>query len=245
MITKQVASRDEIRLSFDRQGRTYAEQHGSADRLLSYRLGLIEGMADFDQSDMVLDIGCGNGHHLQGLCHLFNNGIGIDFSSQMIQAAHKRSNEPNLSFRQDDAIYLDTIEDNTMNVVICSGSLEHMVDQRAVLQQVYRVLKPGGRISFLTPNGEYIWYRKIAPGFNMQTRHYSTDRFFAKGELEGLLKDTGYDRIKIKSWTFIPRGDMPRWIAYLLRAADLLGKWIRIASWRGGLQVYAEKPFYR
>ena len=242
MITQQVNSTDEIRLSFDQQGRTYSEQHGNAARLLSYRLGLFEQMAGFDQTDSVLDIGCGNGHHLQGLCHLFAFGTGIDFSEEMILAARKRSSEPNLSFQKDDAKRLNTIDHNTMNVVICSGALEHMVDQRKVLQQVYRVLKPGGRISFLTPNGEYIWYRRIAPRLGIQTRHYSTDRFFTKNELEKLLKETGFDQVSIKSWTFIPQGDMPRWTTGLLRVIDLLGKWIRVAGWRGGLQVYAKNP---
>jgi len=38
-------------------------------------------------------------------------------------------------------------------------------------------------------------------------------------------------------WTFIPRGDMPRWVAALLSVMDRL----RVPSWRGGLRFVATR----
>lgn len=239
--TQVVQTPDEIRHNFDLQGKTYSEQHGDADRLLTYRLGLFEQMANFSKEDTVLDIGCGNGHHLHGLSHLFAKGIGIDFSEQMIFAAQRRNKGLNLHFQQDDATKLASIQDDSIDVVICSGALEHMVDQSAVFKHVFRILKKDGKIAMLTLNGSYVWYKNIAPLLGFKTRHYSSDRFLSKSELQELMAQAGFEAIRIQPWTFIPRGDMPNWVASILSVFDHIGKWVRISIFRGGLQLYGEK----
>ena len=43
------------------------EQHGHPQRLLEYRLALVRNLARPRPADVVLDLGCGNGHHLLAL----------------------------------------------------------------------------------------------------------------------------------------------------------------------------------
>jgi hypothetical protein len=40
-----------------------------------------------------------------------------------------------------------------------------MLDKRAVLASIYRVLKFGGRFFCLAPHADYVWYRTMAPLF--------------------------------------------------------------------------------
>lgn len=241
MVTHRVSTVEEICVKFDEQGETYEEQHGKAERLLSYRLGLFKQMAGFLKTDHVLDIGCGNGHHLRGLCDQFAWGTGIDFSPVMIDVAKERSQGRNLRFQQDDALKLISVADETIDVVICSGALEHMTDQRAVFDQIHRVLKRNGRFAILTLNGGYLWYKNIAPRLKIDTKHYSTDNLFSEIELAQLLAELGFTSIQIKPWTFIAKGDMPKWVAVFLTIMDHASRLFRLTNWRGGLQVYGKK----
>lgn len=242
LITQQVQAKEEIRNSFDRQAQTYAEQHGNPDKLFAYRLGLFEAFADFHPGHTVLDIGCGNGHHLRGLCHLFKRGIGIDFSPAMVRVATERSQGANLEFYQDDATQLRHIATESVDRVICSGALEHMIDQQKVIKQVWRVLKPGGRFVCLTLNGGFVWYRLIAPRLGYQVKHYSTDHFFTRRELATLAWEAGFGRVELKPWTFVPHGDIPWGWGHLLQSMDKIGHIAYPSYLRGGLCLVASKP---
>lgn len=48
--------------------------------------------------------------------------------------------------------YLQSIEDNTFDVIICHNVLEYVDDMNSVLKQLIRVLKPGGIISVVKHN---------------------------------------------------------------------------------------------
>jgi len=64
LATKRVYGTADIKKHFDQSAYEYREQHGAADRLLEYRLNLIRKHGQLSQDDVVLDVGCGNGHHL-------------------------------------------------------------------------------------------------------------------------------------------------------------------------------------
>ena len=123
-----------------------------------------------------------------------------------------------------------------------------MLDQTAVAQAAFRVLggasnsaKRAGRFIGLTPNGGYIWYRRLAPLLGIATQHLATDHFLTRNELTTLLRNAGFTDIRVDSWTFIPRGDMPRWVAALPSLMDAIARGFRISSWRGGLRFIATR----
>ncbi|MBI2415265.1 MAG: class I SAM-dependent methyltransferase [Candidatus Kerfeldbacteria bacterium] len=89
----------------------------------------------------VLDVGCGNKRlqqYLPAQCEY----IGIDFNPLADQ--HLDISTERYPFA-----------DDTFDFVICNAVLEHVADERFVLQEIYRVLKPGGKlyvsIPFLQP----------------------------------------------------------------------------------------------
>src|SRR5689334_20771909 len=90
LATTQVQSTAEIRDFFDRSARAYAEQHGHPERLLAYRVGLIKRHTRLRRDDEVLDVGCGNGHHLFALSNDIRRGTGVDLSPAMIEIAQQR-----------------------------------------------------------------------------------------------------------------------------------------------------------
>jgi ubiquinone/menaquinone biosynthesis C-methylase UbiE len=93
-------------------------------------------------ADVVLDLGCGNGDHLLALGPEVACGIGIDISPGMIELARTRlrssPHRPNLRFELDDAEELKGIADQSVDLAICIGAFEHMLDKRAVLASICR-----------------------------------------------------------------------------------------------------------
>jgi len=236
---------EDIRKFFDAAAQDYKEEHGDAQRLLEYRLRLIRKFSQIQQHEVLLDVGCGTGQHLFRLAPSIEKGIGIDFSGKMIEIARdlqkKQASATNLVFRIDDAQNLQTVADETADVVICVGSFEHMPQKEQILRQMYRVLKIHGRVLLLTPNGNFLWYRFLAPLFRFDTRHLSSDEFVTLNRLERIVEIAGFERIKIGFWTFIPKGDLPQGWAILLKGLDLLGKLLLPRFLRSGLVVRAAK----
>ena len=245
MITTRVTSSDEIRAFFDKEALFIEQRHGPVNGLLDYRVGLIKRYFPQSAEITVLDIGCGTGHHLLAVAPFIRRGIGIYFSTATIGATRKRlgasSWKEKISFRIDDAEELKTIPDSSVDVVICIGVLEHVVNKKLLLSNVHRVLTPFGRFVCLTPNGSHFWY-SLATALHVPTKHLSTDVFLTEREVTRFLISACFRDIEVGYWSFIPRGDVHRVIAFLLAVMDLFGKGFRINALRGGLIIAAAKP---
>ncbi|HVF91086.1 MAG TPA: methyltransferase domain-containing protein [Blastocatellia bacterium] len=245
LVTTQVHSSADIRDFFDGFAHAYSERHGHPDRLLNYRIALIKRYANPSKDEVVLDIGCGNGHHLLALAGDIGRGVGVDLSPAMIEVAQERlrasPRQDNLTFLSDDGEKLAALAERSIDLAICVGALEHMLNKSGVLVNAYRTLKAPGRFFCLTLNGGYFWYEALAPLLGLETKHLSTDKFLRRDELVRLLTEAGFCRIEVGYWTFIPRGDMPPVLGLICQGLDALGRILRIDSLRGGLWVCARK----
>jgi 2-polyprenyl-6-hydroxyphenyl methylase/3-demethylubiquinone-9 3-methyltransferase len=245
-MTTASSSTADLRSFFDRCAATGShEQHGDPLRLLEYRLALVRNLARPQPADVVLDLGCGNGHHLVALAPEIARGIGIDVSPGMIALARARLRNSSwtakITFAVDDAEELKGVANQSIDLAICIGAFEHMLDKRKMLASVYRVLKSGGRFCCLSLNADYVWYRTIAPLLGFSIKHLSSDRILTRDEFSALLCQAGFCRIRAAPWTFIPRGDVPASVALLLALLDAVGRHARMDSLRGGLAVCARK----
>jgi 2-polyprenyl-6-hydroxyphenyl methylase/3-demethylubiquinone-9 3-methyltransferase len=245
LATKTINGTAEIKEHFDQCAPAYNEQHGDAERLLEYRLGLIRKHAQLRQDDVVLDIGCGPGHHLLALAGEIKRGIGIDLSSGMIEVARKNlESSPwadNLIFIIENGEALASVPESSIDLAICIGALEHIHQKESVLSAAHRVLKPQGRFFCLTPHGGFLWYRAIAPLLGMQTRHLSTDRFLTRKSFVQMLGASGFSRVATDYWKFIPKGDMPRAFGVVLEKLEAVGRLPGMNPFRSGLMVCAQK----
>jgi 2-polyprenyl-6-hydroxyphenyl methylase/3-demethylubiquinone-9 3-methyltransferase len=243
--TKTINGTAEIKEHFDQCAPEYNEQHGDAARLLRYRLGLIRKHAQLSADDVVLDVGCGPGHHLLALAPEIKRGIGSDLSSGMIEVARKNlESSPwadKLSFVVENAEVLSSVPESSVDLALCIGALEHISQKESVLAAVHRVLKPRGRFFCLTPHGGFLWYKAIAPLLGMETRHLSTDRFLTRKKFVQMLGAAGFSRVEAGYWKFIPKGDMPRGLGTVLEKLEAVGKLPGMNSCRSGLMVYARK----
>lgn len=106
--------------------------------------------ADPQFGETILDVSCGTGLITMPLAKLVGSTgmvTAIDISDGMIEKAwaeKKRIGLDNINFRQMNAEVLD-FEDNSFDAVICSLGLMYFPNPEKALQEMFRVLKPGGR----------------------------------------------------------------------------------------------------
>ena len=244
--TRCVQNSDDIRAFFDAIAGGYRESHGSAELLLNYRLTLIRRLLAPRLGGVLLEIGCGPGVHLFSWAAACRRTIGADLSPNMIAAAETiRRTHPcaaHIELYAESAERLTSIKDHSADAVLCAGAFEHMPDKPAVLGEVRRVLKSGGRFVCLTLNGDYLWYRRIAPWLGHEVKHLSSDRFVNEAEMRALLQGVELRVNDLGYWRFVAKGDMPRWAARALEWLDRAGMVCKPSLLRGGLYVCAESP---
>lgn len=101
-----------------------------------------------DVPDSILDIGCGTGSLLKELSHMYPMAElnGLDISSEMLKRA--RLAAPSAKFVKSDVHELP-YEDNSMDLVLCTASFHHYQNNEKVMSEIYRILKPNGRVIIL------------------------------------------------------------------------------------------------
>ncbi len=117
--------------------------------------------ADFlrqHRPSIVTDISCGMGYGSSELCGIAKTVIGVDRSHELIEAALKRDNNPNVRFLNKDLDYEDLAPDigvGSIDAVVSFETLEHLVDPNRALSQFSKILRPGGFLICSVPNVLY------------------------------------------------------------------------------------------
>ena len=115
-----------------------------------------------DKPAKVLDVGCGIGGTSRHLAKTFGSGTqvtGITLSPKQVERATelaKEQNLPNASFRVMNALEMEFPAD-TFDMVWACESGEHMPDKKKYVEEMVRVLKPGGRLVIAT------WCQRSTP----------------------------------------------------------------------------------
>lgn len=101
----------------------------------------------------VLEVGCGGGLFLEELAKLGGVCTGIDPSKKSISAARKHAAQSGLKIAYKDARGEKIpFPDKSFDFVACVDVLEHVNDLPKVIQEISRVLKPGGYFLYDTFN---------------------------------------------------------------------------------------------
>ena len=138
-------------LSLDRQERfrrRYIEMRRgwlpSSQVYQSLVAGLIQG------NGRVLDLGCGRGGVLERLHAHAMHVVGLDPDVPSL-CEHRIPGIPLLCGQARSLPFADS----SFDLVCCSWVLEHLVGPQRAFCEVARVLRPGGRFAFVTPNARH------------------------------------------------------------------------------------------
>lgn len=119
---------------------------------------------DIKPGNVILDLCCGQGRHSLELARRgFTNIHGLDYSHLLINTAKERAVAAGLdkaaTFQQGDASSIP-FASHTFDVVMCLGNsfgyFHSVNDDVQVLQEIARVLKPGGRLVLDLADGDYL-----------------------------------------------------------------------------------------
>ncbi len=108
-------------------------------------------LGPINAGDAVLDVGCGAG--IDTLFSAMMTGpsgkaVGIDLTPAMLQRAKKnfsRTDLKNVTFEEGSVENLPFADEN-FNIVTSNGALNLVPDKAKAFAEIYRVLKPGGRL---------------------------------------------------------------------------------------------------
>jgi len=131
----------------------------------------------------VLDLGCGEGYFARGLKRKGAGTIhGIDVSEEMVRGAQQREAQENLgiTYRAGDATDLDDVASESFDICVAVFLFNYLTleQTRHTMQEVHRVLRPGGRFIFAVPHPSLAYLGdKVAPFyFDPQSKGYFSGR---------------------------------------------------------------------
>ena len=204
-----------------------------------------------DNNDNVLEIGAGTGIHTHSLLETGAFVVATDISTNSLQIIKKKYKEysDKLSTKVADMESLP-FDNETFDVVCSAGSLSYG-DNQIVMNEIHRVLKPGGKLLTLEGNQEGVdelnQFREAYGLKPIPVRWHN--RFLKNEEYISFMKENGMklvDEGGLGTYFFLTRGvrgiyeENPTWqsdfnkIANQKEMADLLGfghKFSRVKLW--------------
>src|SRR3990172_2421504 len=118
-------------------------------------INLVRDFINYDddlQQKTCVDIGCGNGEISFNLAGVFKSVIGIELETRRILVNHNLTYQNNhLQFMVADGSILP-FSSGSVDFVVCAQVYEHAKDQKGLINEIWRVLKPNGYCFLSGPN---------------------------------------------------------------------------------------------
>jgi 2-polyprenyl-3-methyl-5-hydroxy-6-metoxy-1,4-benzoquinol methylase len=222
-------------LIHERLGATFAEALSEYDTARRVKV-LVDGfLGGIDiKGACVLDVGCGLGFFSRALRARGADVLACDIGEEVLKRV--RATVGCECVRADALALVDQFGVERFDVVLSSECIEHTPSPERALQQMARVLKPGGRLAVSTPN--VVWYPVVKLATLAKARPFDgLENFSTFGSIRRVLEGEGLHVIEERGIHLIPFQlkcfRMSRWCDEHLQAL----RWLMI-----NLCVLAEKP---
>lgn len=177
----------------------------------------------FERGSHILDVGCGTGW----LSEFFPDYVGLDnFESTVAQAK-----QLGLDVRLANLERELPVGDAEFDGVIMKDVLEHLLDPVSLVREVFRVVKPGGRVFASSPDAQrWSW------------NDYTHRRPWTRTSMRRIFEDQGF-RIEVVSYESVMPGSsiVSGWFAAKRRPIPLVvATWL--PGWRRNVWTLATRP---
>lgn len=175
---------------------------GDADHLTDpdspfhrYRVDKVLQIREPGRQDRVLDLGCGWGTFCFALGHRVREMVGLDFSQKSVELCERRlpaTGLDNVSFVCADA-RATGMEAESFDLIIAADLMEHLYpdDSREVVQECFRLLRPGGYLSLWTPHRGHILEALKSRNILLK-RDVSHVDYKSMARLKSLVEEAGF-----------------------------------------------------
>lgn len=131
----------------------------------------------------IFDAGCGPGHFME-LLREHGELVGTDYAHERILFARR---EGYLETAQADLRSIP-FQDASFDLITTIDTIEHIREDRAALQELLRVLKPGGVLALTVPAFMLLW--------GSHDENQGHHKRYRVPEMEGMLAQAGFEVIK-------------------------------------------------
>lgn len=166
------------------------------------RAKLIAQYADIKPGQSALEIGCGTGLFSNKFRNITQaNLIATDLSPELLDVAKKKYQ--GIEFQIEDAMSL-SFNDNSFDVVFGSSVLHHLDFEKSI-KEIFRVLKPGGKMVFAEPNmiNPQIFIQKNIPFIKKMLGDSPDETAIVRWKFKKLLEQLGFKDVQIIPYDFL------------------------------------------
>lgn len=144
------------------------------------------------RSGTLLDVGCGRGDQIRALADMGFSVKGCDMSPRSKDLADGSYDVEIVDFERAEFPW----KEEQFDVLLCKSVIEHMAQPDELVSECLRVLKPGGRAVFMTPDWESM-YRIFYSEYTHRTP-------FTKKSLGDCLLINGFGSARVDKLTQLP-----------------------------------------
>lgn len=135
----------------------------------------------FCTNKSVLELGCGSGYGSARIASVAQHIEAVDVAEDAIEYANSKYAANNLRFSKIDPTQKIPFTDEQFDVVLSFQVIEHVLNDKAYLQEAQRLLKKGGVLLLITPDRKHRLFPIQKPWNRWHIREYS------KSQLENLV----------------------------------------------------------
>jgi len=203
---------------------------------LAEHLRLFGRFLALGERERFLDVGCGEGYYTLTLARAAGTTVAADVSSSVLRLLGRlRDHDVSHVARVVTDVERLPFPDGSFDKALCSHMLEHVLDDRAVVSEMRRVVRPGGVVVFAIPL-KYTWqYRglravegaarrllkpgkkayPVSPAGELDVRLVGVQahiRHYSVGVFRRMLEESGFDVSDLCGvWFHDPRNWVVRW----------------------------------
>ena len=177
------------------------EAHDTGFRYLFYFMGVAKSLG-LRPGDEVLDFGAGSCYVSELLNRFGYRTVALDIDPEVLAIGCERltldprCHSERAKFVTGDGMRLP-FREASFDGIICINALHHMLDYRATLDEMYRVLKAGGRAVFSEPGDEH----SKSPESIMAVEQFgAVEKDIVLPEIYQLAKEIGFTRMVLKPY---------------------------------------------
>lgn len=182
---------------------------------------IVQELKSHHPTGILVDAGCGPGYLIANIakCLPHLTIIGVDISQEMVNRATRNLSSQGLakkvSFRQGDIQALP-FEVNSIDFLVSTLSLHHWSEPKQALQEIHRVLNPGGQFLLfdIRRDSKYLFYwlirfaqRFVIPSVMRKANEPTSSLLagYTPAELKTMLSATPFQQYNVKhgiGWSF-------------------------------------------